>query len=144
MRLVLVARSEDLLKEVAAAIDCDCLIHVADLRKTEAASEVITAAIERFKGIDVLVNNAGATQRGDFLKLSDADWDDGFALKFFGAMRLCRTAWPHLVANRGAIINIIGIGGRTASADFTIGGAVRPWLIAASRMGCGLTPSIRG
>jgi 3-oxoacyl-[acyl-carrier protein] reductase len=125
----LVARSEDLLKEVAAAIDCDCLIHVADLRKTEAASEVITAAIERFKGIDVLVNNAGATQRGDFLKLSDADWDDGFALKFFGAMRLCRTAWPHLVANRGAIINIIGIGGRTASADFTIGGAVNSALL---------------
>jgi len=124
MRLVLVARSGGLLTEVAGSIGCECLIHVADLRKTAAAAEVIAAAIQQFRGIDLLVNNAGATQRGDFLKLSDADWTDGFALKFFGAMRLCRAAWPHLAASRGSIINVVGVGGRTASADFTIGGAV--------------------
>jgi 3-oxoacyl-[acyl-carrier protein] reductase len=129
MRLVLVARSGHLLAEVAASVKCECLVHVADLRKTEAASEVIAAAIQRFKGLDLLVNNAGATQRGDFLELPDADWQDGFALKFFGAMRLCRAAWPHLVANRGSIINIVGIGGRTASADFAIGGAVNSALL---------------
>jgi 3-oxoacyl-[acyl-carrier protein] reductase len=129
MRLVLVARSGDLLNEVAASIGSECLVHVADLRKTEAASEVITAVIQRFGCIDVLVNNAGATKRGDFLELSDADWNDGFALKFFGAMRLCRTAWPHLVASQGSIINIIGVGGRTASADFTIGGSVNSALL---------------
>lgn len=129
MRLVLAARSEDLLNEVAASIGTECLVHVADLRQTGAASEVIKAAIQRFGCIDVLVNNAGATRRGDFLELSDADWNDGFALKFFGAMRLCRTAWPHLVASRGSIINIIGVGGRTASADFTIGGSVNSALL---------------
>ena len=129
MRLVLVARSGDLLNEVAASIGSECLVHVADLRKTEAASEVITAAIQRFGCIDILVNNAGATKRGDFLELSDAEWNDGFALKFFGAMRLCRTAWPHLIASQGSIINIIGVGGRTASADFTIGGSVNSALL---------------
>src|SRR6185369_14333465 len=61
---------------------------------------------------------------GDFFELTDADWEDGFALKFFGAMRLSRTAWPHLMARQGAIVNIIGIGGRTGSADFTLGGSV--------------------
>jgi NAD(P)-dependent dehydrogenase (short-subunit alcohol dehydrogenase family) len=45
--------------------------------------------------IDIVVNNAGATKRGDFLELTDEDWADGFALKFFGAMRLTRAAWPH-------------------------------------------------
>ncbi len=129
MRLVLVARTGDLLHEAAASIGGECLVHVADLRKPEAASGVITAAIQRFGRIDVLVNNAGATKRGDFLELSDEDWGDGFALKFFGAMRLCRTAWPHLVANQGSIINIIGVGGRTASADFTIGGSVNSALL---------------
>src|SRR5205085_6793833 len=53
-----------------------------------------------------------------------ADWEDGFALKFFGAMRLCRAAWTPLMASRGCIVNIIGIGGRTGNADFTIGGSV--------------------
>jgi len=57
------------------------------------------------------------------------DWQDGFALKFFGAMRCCRAAWPHLQARRGAIVNIVGIGGRTANADFTIGGAVNAALL---------------
>ena len=45
-----------------------------------------------FGQIDIVVNNAGATKRGDFLELTDEDWADGFALKFFGAMRLTRAA----------------------------------------------------
>ncbi|MGD1019051.1 MAG: SDR family oxidoreductase [Verrucomicrobiia bacterium] len=129
MRLVLVARSGDLLKEVAASVGTECLVHVADLRQPDAAAEVIAAAMQRFGGIDVLVNNAGATKRGDFLELNDADWNNGFALKFFGAMRLCRAAWPHLMASHGSIINIIGVGGRTASADFAIGGSVNSALL---------------
>jgi 3-oxoacyl-[acyl-carrier protein] reductase len=53
-----------------------------------------------------------------------ADTDDGFALKFFGAMRLSRAAWPHLCSSSGSIVNIVGIGGRTGQAEFAIGGAV--------------------
>jgi len=129
MRLVLVARSGELLEEAAAFMACECLVHVADIRKPDAASEIIAATVQRFKGIDVLVNNAGATRRGDFLELSDSDWADGFALKFFGAMRLCRVSWPYLVASHGSIVNIVGVGGRTASAEFAIGGAVNSALL---------------
>lgn len=129
MQLVLVARSRDLLEELAVAIGGKCLVQVADLRQSNAAAQVVQAASRRFGRIDVLVNNAGATKRGDFLQLSDADWEDGFALKFFGAMRLCRAAWPFLVASQGSIINIAGVGGRTGSADFTIGGSVNSALL---------------
>ena len=124
MRLVLVARSGALLDDVAKACAVDCLVHVADLRQADAPAAVVAATMARFGRIDLLVNNAGATQRGDFLALGDSDWNDGFALKFFGAMRCCRAAWPHLRASQGSIINIAGVGGRTASAEFTIGGAV--------------------
>src|SRR5207244_5988055 len=75
------------------------------------------------------VNNAGATKRGDFLALDDADWDEGFRLKFFGAMRCCRAAWPHLQTSQGNIVNIVGIGGRTGTAEFTIGGTVNAALL---------------
>jgi 3-oxoacyl-[acyl-carrier protein] reductase len=70
------------------------------------------------------VNNAGATRRGEFLELSEEDWMDGFALKFFGAVRLIRAAWPHLKERKGSVLNIIGVGGRTPGPEFTIGGSV--------------------
>ena len=87
MRLVLAARSEHLLKEVASACGGDCLVRSLDLREPDVPQRLIDATVERFGMIDVLVNNAGATQRGDFLKLTDDDWADGYAMKFFGAMR---------------------------------------------------------
>ena len=124
MRLVLVARRQEQLEQVAASLGAECLVHAADLVDVGAASAVVAAAVARFSSVHLLVNNAGAAKRGDFFELTDADWDDGFGLKFFGAMRLCRAAWPHLKESGGCIVNIAGMGGRTASAEFTIGGSV--------------------
>jgi len=96
----------------------------ADLREPEAPGALARAAVEAFGGIDIVVNNAGATRRGEFLELSEADWADGFALEFFGAVRLSRAAWPYLKERKGAVLNIIGTGGRTPGPEFTIGGSV--------------------
>jgi NAD(P)-dependent dehydrogenase (short-subunit alcohol dehydrogenase family) len=128
-RLVLAARSLSQLDQVAAECPTECLVQDVDLREPDAPAAVIAATLARFGQIDVLINNAGATKRGDFLTLTDADWSDGFALKFHAARCLCLTAWPHLRARRGCIVNIAGIGGRTGSADFTIGGSVNAALL---------------
>jgi len=95
-----------------------------DLREPEAPGALARAALGAYGAIDIVVNNAGATRRGEFLELSEADWMDGFALKFFGAVRLVRAAWPHLKERRGAVVNIIGTGGRTPGPEFTLGGSV--------------------
>jgi len=129
MQLVLVARSGEQLAALAAELPTACLVQAVDLRYPETPDAVIAAAIARFGQLDLLVNNAGATRRGDFLALPESDWADGFALKFFGAMRCCRAAWPHLQATGGSIINIVGAGGRTPSAEFTIGGSVNAALL---------------
>jgi NAD(P)-dependent dehydrogenase (short-subunit alcohol dehydrogenase family) len=129
MKLVVAARSGDALDELAAEVGGECLARAVDLREPSAPAGVVEATVERFGRVDLVVNNAGATKRGDFLALTDAEWDDGFALKFFGAMRLSRAAWPHLRESRGAIVNIVGVGGRTAKAEFTIGGAVNSALL---------------
>src|SRR6516225_5197183 len=76
------------------------------------------------RALDILVSNAGATKRGDFLALADSDWEDGYALKFFAHVRLARAAWPLLRERRGALIAIGGTGGRKPTAEFTIGSSV--------------------
>ncbi len=96
----------------------------ADLRIPDAPALLADFALAQFGRIDIVVNNAGATKRDAFSKLTDEDWADGFALKFFGAVRLTRAAWPHLKASRGSIVNISGAGGRTPGAEFAIGGSV--------------------
>ena len=115
------------LREIASRIEATgrpILVHAADLSDPSAPGAFVEAARQRFGRIDLIVNNAGATKRGDFLALTEDDWTAGFALKFFGAVRLCRAAWPFLSASKGAIVNIAGVGGRTGSAEFTIGGSV--------------------
>jgi NAD(P)-dependent dehydrogenase (short-subunit alcohol dehydrogenase family) len=100
-----------------------------DLRIPESARALVDAGIGAFGQIDILINNAGATKRGEFEDLSDEDWTDGFALKFFGAVRLARAAWPHLKRQSGSVLNISGVGGRTPGAQFTIGGSVNAALL---------------
>lgn len=132
-QLVLVARDGDALKDVARGIEerggRTPLAILGDLKQQAAATRVVEAAIEKFGRLDILVNNAGATARGDFLKLTDEESLDGFALKFHAAVRMCRTSWPHLVASQGSICNIIGVSSRTPTADFTIGGPVNSALL---------------
>ena len=129
MKLILAARSRPDLDSLAASLPNESLVQAIDLREPESGNRVVAATLAKFGRLDLLVNNAGATKRGDFLTLTDEEWADGFALKFYGAMRLSRAAWPHLQASKGTIINIVGVGGRTGSAEFTIGGAVNAALM---------------
>lgn len=130
MHLVLAARDRAALQAVAEACGGEVLVHAGDLREPEEPARLAAAAAARFGGIDLVVGNAGATKRGDFLALTDADFTDGFALKYFGHVRLARAAWPHLVRARGTWVQIAGIGGRTPGAEFTIGGSVNAALMA--------------
>lgn len=127
-RVMLVARSAAALAEAASALP-GAEPFAADLSVPEGAAQAVAAATERFGRLDLLVHSAGATRRGDFLALDDAAWRDGYALKLFGAVRLCRAAWPHLRATGGGIVLVAGVGGRVASADFTIGGSVNAALM---------------
>jgi NAD(P)-dependent dehydrogenase (short-subunit alcohol dehydrogenase family) len=124
MRVALAARTRSELESLAAELPTRSLVVALDLEEPDAAQRLIDATVAELGRIDALVNNAGATKRGDFVALTDEDWRGGFELKFFGAVRCCRAAWPHLAASRGSIVNIAGIGGRTGSRDFAIGGSV--------------------
>jgi 3-oxoacyl-[acyl-carrier protein] reductase len=125
--VMLTGRDAAALGEVAAAIrKCGRRAGVAvlDLREPDAAQTLVEQTKRELGGLDILVNNAGATKRGDFLSLTDADFADGFALKFFAHVRLARAAWPLLRERHGSLIAIGGTGGRKPTAEFTIGSPV--------------------
>jgi 3-oxoacyl-[acyl-carrier protein] reductase len=125
--LLITGRDEAALQAVAATIKAKgrkAAISVLDLRKEGAEKPLVEVVRREFGRLDILVNNAGATQRGDFFKLTDAEWADGFALKFFAHVRLTRAAWPLLQARRGSLITIGGTSGRKPEAAFTIGSSV--------------------
>jgi 3-oxoacyl-[acyl-carrier protein] reductase len=111
-------------KTVAAMGGAQALAIEADLRDVAACEKVFATVKERFGRCDVLINCAGATRAGSFVDLPDSAWIDGFALKLFGCVRLCRLFWPLLKAAQGHVINIDGGAARSPSAEFLIGGAV--------------------
>ena len=117
--MVICARDQTLLDETVAEIGSGQAIAL-DLRIPESARTLVDFA----QTVDILINNAGATKRGEFEQLSEEDWADGFALKFFAAVRVTRAAWPHLKQRSGSVVNIAGVGGRTPGPQFAIGGSV--------------------
>ena len=124
---VLASSSEQNLAAAAkavAAVGPEPLAVAGDLRQLQGCEQLVKRVSERFKRCDVLINNAGATRAGNFAELSDDLWLDGFALKFFGAVRLTRLFWPMLKASEGHVVNIIGGAARTIEPEFLIGGSV--------------------
>ena len=125
--VALTARDKVALGKVAAEVEeAGGTAHVfaADLLQDGAANEVAHAVAQTCGRLDILVNNAGAVRRGNFLKTTDADWHEGFGLKFFAHVWLTRALWPLLKQNRGSVLFISGIGARAPAADYMIGAAV--------------------
>ena len=125
---VLVASSRANLEAAADAVAGQAALRpdtcAADLRRDDGCAQVYRFVAEKRGRCDILVNSAGATRAGAFLGLDEETWQDGFALKFFGCVRLCRLFWPLLKVAHGHVVNVIGGAARTPDPEFLIGGSV--------------------
>jgi len=109
--VVLVARNKDKLEVTAVDVrsaGAEAMVHALDLREPQAAEIVVRGALERFGRIDALVNIAGAVPQIDLFEMTDAQWDDGMALKLHGARRLTIRAWDALKASKGSVVLLSG------------------------------------
>jgi 3-oxoacyl-[acyl-carrier protein] reductase len=102
----------------------------ADLSTVDGVMAAMRALEHEFGRLDILVNNAGSAPRGDFLSLTEDDWSSGFALKFFGYVRMTRAVWPLLKASQGALVNVVGVSAYTPDADYTIAASSNAGLLA--------------
>jgi NAD(P)-dependent dehydrogenase (short-subunit alcohol dehydrogenase family) len=90
--------------------------------------------IERFPDVDVLINNAGATPRGDLLQLEEDAWRAGWELKVFGYINATRACYRSMVERRsGVIINIIGLGAEKLEYGYAAGSTGNAALAAFTR-----------
>lgn len=80
---------------------------VGDVSDRATANELVAAAVQKFGGVDALVNNAGIFSPKPFLETEEADLDRFFAVNFKGAYFAAQAAVPEIKKRGGgAIINI--------------------------------------
>ncbi len=85
----------------------------ADVRARYQAERAVAMAVERFGGVDVLINNAGVIQVGPIDHMKISDFEDAMLTHFWGPLYLMLAAMPHMRrAGAGRIVNISSIGGK--------------------------------
>ena len=102
------------LEEVAAA-GAQGMSVACDVRDPKSVKAAVNTVVREFRGIDVLVNNAGAYQTIEFEKITPEQWDDVVATNARGPFLVSRAALSSLRKRKGRIVNLGSLGG------------LRPW-----------------
>src|SRR5688500_12788484 len=107
--LVLVARDEHALEEVAAVVEEHGgrpEVLLADLADPSAASGIVDAAVERLGGLDLLVLDAGAAAFGSFEETPREDFERTLRVTFHAQADTLRAALPHLERSGGVVVAV--------------------------------------
>jgi 3-oxoacyl-[acyl-carrier protein] reductase len=125
-RVCLCARGSEQL--AAAAVEVEAVARrpnmimtvQADVSTVDGIALVVDRTVERFGGLDILVNNVGRAAGIDLLDTTDAEWQAAFDETLFPAIRASRLAVPHMKRRGGgAIIMIASIWGRESGGRMT-------------------------
>ncbi|MEU4448865.1 SDR family oxidoreductase [Actinosynnema sp. NPDC050801] len=94
-----------------------------DVTDDQSVRDAVEAVVERFGGLDVVVNNAGIGAQGDVTAATDEEWLRVFDVNVFGMARVARACVPHLRGSRAAAIvntgSIAGTAGLPQRAVYT-------------------------
>jgi short-subunit dehydrogenase len=140
-RLVLAARSEDKLHELAASLPAakdDVLVVPTDVTRAQDRQNVLDRAVQQFGGLDVLINNAGIASWAHFADSTEPILRQIMEVNFFAPAELIRRAIPVLVdGQQPAVVNVASMCGRRAMPAWSEYSASKYAL-------CGLTEALRG
>ncbi|GHH81292.1 dehydrogenase [Streptomyces sulfonofaciens] len=113
--VVAVSRTEGRLREALAGLPDDRLHLVAgDAGDPAVAGRAVAAAVDRFGGLDVLVNNVGNALRGDVAAVDPEEWADLLRTNVTSAYLFARAALPELALRRGSIVQVSSVQGDRA------------------------------
>jgi 3-oxoacyl-[acyl-carrier protein] reductase len=134
--LVLAARNGDALKDVARAVDqagAEPIALPLDLREPPAAKTLVDETLKRFGRIDALINIAGAVPQIDLMEMTDAQWDDGMALKLHGARRITIHAWNALKESKGSVVFTSGNSAQAPKSAYAAVATINAAIVAMAR-----------
>jgi short-subunit dehydrogenase len=137
-RLILTARSEDKLSELAKSLPGETLVVAADIARDEDRQRLLDRTVEHFGGLDVLINNAGVASWAHFADSNEDILRTIMEVNFFGPADLIRRAIPILTdGQQPAVVNVSSMCGRRGMPAW-------PEYSASKFALCGLTEALRG
>lgn len=99
-----------------------CLAAVVDVSDAKAVEDMVNKILDKFGGIDILINNAGITRDSLLMRMKEEDWDAVLAVNLKGAFNFTKAVSRVMVKQRsGKIVNIasiIGIVGNAGQANY--------------------------
>jgi NAD(P)-dependent dehydrogenase (short-subunit alcohol dehydrogenase family) len=113
-RVVAGGRRRDRLDQVAQAVreaGGACEPVVGDVREEEACTSLVARAVERFGGIDGLVNAAGVIGSGGLLDTTSQEWDRVMDSNLRSMFLMTRAAAPALIERKGSVVNLSSVAG---------------------------------
>jgi len=120
-QVVIAGRDREKLERAAVEIGGDCLAVSADVSSAKGTEKLVSAAIERFKRINILVNNAAVLLPGTAESLSEEDFDQTFNINVRGLWLMSRAVLPHMrdaaggsIVNIGSVLSLVGARNRVA------------------------------
>lgn len=145
-RVTLVARTTETLLAAQAALVAEfpapasatgvtsrVNVIAADLRDAADAERAVEAVERDFGPVDVLVNSAGAAKRTPAAELTAAAWHDAMQAKFFTYIHVINPLIKKMgERGSGAVVNVIGSGGKVAAVTHLAGGSANAALMLAS------------
>jgi 3-hydroxybutyrate dehydrogenase len=110
------SRIDQLVAEVSAACQTPAIFHPADMTRPAEIRSLAAAAVERFGGVHILVNNAGVQHVAPVAEFPDDKWDQILAIDLSAAFHAAKVVLPAMrKAGWGRIVNIVSAHGIVAS-----------------------------
>ncbi|MCQ4207665.1 SDR family NAD(P)-dependent oxidoreductase [Streptomyces longispororuber] len=124
-RVAVAARRADRLDALTQDAPGEMLALELDVTDRDAVNAAVAATVERFGTLDILVNNAGVMLSSPILGADTTEWTRMVETNLLGSMYMVHAALPHLLASKGAVVQVSSTSGRTASATSAVYAATK-------------------
>lgn len=130
--VALAARREGRLRDLSATIetefDAETLVVPTDVTEESAVRNLVGATVDRFGGLDVMVNIAGLSRGGSIEETSAADYREMIETNVSGTFFATKAALPHLRESAGNLILMSSYAGNFPYPRNPVYGGTRWWI----------------